>query len=517
MTTSSVANQIDSFEIKPSLFSGQSRFLNLINGEWLPAQSGKTLESRNPAHPEDLLAIFPASSHQDVEAAVSAAKQAYQDWRLTPAPVRGEILFRAGQILIERKEALAKEMTREMGKVLPEAMGDVQEVIDMTFYAAGEGRRLFGHTVPSELQNKFAMSVRVPLGVVGLVTPWNFPMAIPSWKLMPALICGNTCVLKPAEDTPLLAHRLIEILQEAGLPKGVVNVIYGTGVEAGEPLVTHPDVAMVSFTGSSQTGRRVNELCAPSFKRVSLEMGGKNAIIILEDANIDLAVDGVLWGAFGTSGQRCTAASRVIVHRQVHAEVREKLTRRIKELTLGYGLHNTVKVGPVINEKAMNKVLEYIEIGKQEGATLLSGGQRDVKAGSGWFVQPTLFDNVKPEMRIAQEEIFGPVTAIIPVGNFEEAIQVANGIRYGLSIALYTRDVNKAFSAIRDFESGLCYVNAPTIGAEVHLPFGGTKDTGNGHRDAGQTALDVYSEWKSVFVDYSNRLQRAQIDPVSLT
>jgi len=512
MAAATQANPQSQFEIKPGKFSGQSQFLNYIGGQWVPAKSGKTFESRNPADPSDLIGAFPASGPDEVEAAVAAAKKAYETWRLVPAPVRGEILFKAGQILIERKEQLACEMTREMGKVLAEARGDVQEVIDMTFYAAGEGRRMYGQTVPSELQNKFAMSVRVPLGVVGLITPWNFPMAIPSWKLMPALICGNTCVLKPASDTPLLSHRLVEVLEEAGVPKGVVNIVYGSGREVGEPLMAHKDVTLISFTGSTDIGRRVNEACAPSFKRVSLEMGGKNAILIMDDANLDLAVDGVLWGAFGTSGQRCTAASRVIVHKSVHAQVREKLLARIGELKLGYGLNSDVKVGPVINESAMNKILEYIEIGKKEGAELLSGGKRDTNAGSGWFVQPTLFDNVKPNMRIAQEEIFGPVTALIPVNDLDEALKVANGIAFGLSTAIYTKNVNNAFRAMRDLESGLCYVNAPTIGAEVHLPFGGMKETGNGHRDAGQTALDVFSEWKSLYVDYSDKLQRAQID-----
>lgn len=500
------------FEIKPSKFSGQTQFLNYIGGQWVPSKNGKTFESRNPADPSDVIGSFPASTPDDVNAAVAAAKTAFEKWRLVPAPKRGEILFKAGQILVERKEQLAREMTREMGKVLAEARGDVQEVIDMTFYAAGEGRRLFGQTTPSELQNKFAMSVRVPLGVVGLITPWNFPMAIPSWKLMPALICGNTCVLKPASDTPLLSHRLVEILEEAGVPKGVVNIVYGSGREVGEPLMAHKDVTLISFTGSTDIGRRVNEACAPTFKRVSLEMGGKNAIVIMDDANIDLAVDGVVWGAFGTSGQRCTAASRVIVHKAVHAQVREKLVKRISELKLGYGLNPDIQIGPVVNESAMKKILEYIEIGKSEGAQLLTGGERDTAAGPGWFIKPTLFDNVKPNMRIAQEEIFGPVTALIPVNDFDEAIQVANGTNFGLSLALYTKNVNKAFEALRDLESGLVYINAPTIGAEVHLPFGGTKETGNGHRDAGQTALEVFSEWKSLFVDYSDRLQRAQID-----
>lgn len=505
-------NPMAAFDIKPSQHSGQSQFLNYIGGQWVPAKSGKTFESKNPADPSDVVGRFPESGLDEVNAAVAAAKKAFETWRLYPAPKRGEILFKAGQILIDRKEALAREMTREMGKVLAEARGDVQEVIDMTFYAAGEGRRMFGETTPSELQNKFAMSVRVPLGVVGLITPWNFPMAIPSWKLMPALICGNTCVLKPASDTPLLSHRLVEILEEAGLPKGVVNVVYGSGRAVGEPLMAHKDVTLISFTGSTDIGRRVNEACAPTFKRVSLEMGGKNAIVIMDDANLDLAVDGVVWGAFGTSGQRCTAASRVIVHKAVHAKVREKLVARIQQLKLGYGLNPDVQIGPVVNESAMNKILEYIEIGKKEGATLLTGGERDTQAGSGWFIKPTLFDNVTPTMRIAQEEIFGPVTAMIPVNSFEEALQVANGTQFGLSLAMYTKDVNNAFRAMRDLESGLVYVNAPTIGAEVHLPFGGTKDTGNGHRDAGLTALDVFSEWKSLFIDYSDKLQRAQID-----
>ncbi len=506
------ANAGTQFEIRPGKFAGQSKFLNYIGGAWVPAKSGKTFESLNPADPSDVVGVFPASDKSDIDAAVAAAKKAYESWRLFPAPKRGEILFKAGQILIERKEDLAREMTREMGKVLAEARGDVQEVIDMTFYAAGEGRRLFGETVPSELQNKFAMSIRVPLGVVGLITPWNFPMAIPSWKIMPALVCGNTCVLKPASDTPLLSHRLIEILEEAGVPKGVINIVYGSGRECGEPLMAHPDIKLISFTGSTDVGRRVNEACAPSFKRVSLEMGGKNAIVIMDDANLDVAVDGVIWGAFGTSGQRCTAASRVIVHEAVHAQVRDRLVARIKELKLGYGLNPDVQIGPVVNEAAMNNILNYIEIGKKEGATLLTGGARDTAAGPGWFVQPTLFDNVKPMMRVAQEEIFGPVTVLIPVKTYEEAIEVANGTAFGLSLALYTKNVNNAFRALRDLESGIVYINAPTIGAEVHLPFGGTKDTGNGHRDAGQTALEVFSEWKSLYLDYSDKLQRAQID-----
>ena len=492
---------------------GDSRaYLNYINGQWVPAASGKTFTVTNPADPADIIGTFPESSAEDVNQAVAAAKQAYQCWRLTPAPKRGEILFRAGEILTKRKEEISREMTREMGKVVSEARGDVQEAIDTLYYTAGEGRRLFGNTTPSELHEKFAMTMRMPLGVVGLITPWNFPMAIPSWKIVPALICGNSIVIKPASDTPLLTIRLIEILEEAGVPPGVLNMVTGTGRDVGEPLMAHKDVTLISFTGSTKTGQRINEACAPTFKRVSLEMGGKNAAIIMEDANIDLAVEGIVWGAFGTSGQRCTATSRVIVHKDVHAQLRDKLVAKIKTLKLGYGLNDGVTIGPVINEAAMNKILEYIEIGKVEGAEMLTGGGRDTNAGPGWFIQPTLFDNVKTGMRIAQEEIFGPVTAIIPVGSFEEAIATANDSNFGLSTAIYTKDVNRAYKAMRDIDAGITYINAPTIGAEVHLPFGGTKQTGNGHREMSETCLDVFTEWKTVFVDYSDKLQRAQID-----
>lgn len=487
-------------------------FKNYINGAWQPAKSGKTFQSLNPADPSDVVGVFPASDKQDVDEAVAAARKAYETWRLFPAPKRAEILFKAGQIFIERKEELARELTREMGKVIAEGRGDIQEVIDMVFYAAGEGRRLFGQTTPSELPNKFAMSVRVPLGVVGCITPWNFPMAIPSWKIAPALVCGNTVVFKPASDTPLVATRFVEILEEAGLPPGVLNMVTGSGGAVGDALLEHPDVRLVSFTGSCEVGRHVNEKCAPGFKRVSLEMGGKNATIVMDDANLDLAVDGILWGAFGTSGQRCTATSRVIVQRGIYPRLRDKLVERAKTLKLGYGLDSGVDVGPVINEASLLKIEKYVQIGQDDGAKLIFGGKRAPEAGPGWFFQPTIFDEVKPTMRIAQEEIFGPVTALIPVSDFREAIQVANDIEYGLSTAIYTKNVNQAFEAIRDLESGITYVNAPTIGAEVHLPFGGTKNTGNGHREAAEACLDIFTEWKTVYVDYSDKLQRAQID-----
>jgi alpha-ketoglutaric semialdehyde dehydrogenase len=489
-------------------------YKNYIGGEWVSPAIGKGIENRNPANTDDLVGIFPASSEEDTNSAVEAAKNAFDQWRLTPAPKRAEILYRAAEIMIQRKEDIARDMTREMGKVLAETRGDVQEAIDMTYLMAGEGRRLFGQTTPSELPNKFAMSVRSPIGVCGLITPWNFPIAIPSWKMMPALVCGNTVVIKPAQDTPLSTYYLVQILEEAGLPAGVVNIVSGVGSRAGAPLVNHPDVKLVSFTGSTDTGRIINQGCAPTFKHVHLEMGGKNIILVMEDANIDLAVDGAIWGGFGTSGQRCTAASRVAVHKKVYAEFTEKFVARAKKLRVGDGLDADTDMGPVVNETQLQTVMKYVEIGKQEGAKLAAGGHRldTGKFAKGWFHEPTVFVDCNPKMRICQEEIFGPVVSVMPIGSLNEAIEVANGVKYGLSSSIYTRNVNDAFRAQRDLDTGIVYVNAPTIGAETHLPFGGTKQTGNGHRESGLAAIDFYSEWKTVYMDYSDRLQRAQID-----
>jgi aldehyde dehydrogenase (NAD+) len=489
-------------------------YKNLIDGEWVEALTGQTYENTNPADTRDVVGIFQRSGKEDVDAAVQAAKRAFEKWRLVPAPRRAEIIFAAGEILLERKEDCARDMTREMGKVLSETRGDVQEAIDTAFYMAGEGRRLFGQTVPSELPNKFAMSVRMPIGVCGMITPWNFPMAIPSWKLFPAVVCGNTCVIKPAEDTPLSTFNLVRALLEAGLPKGVINIVTGFGPECGAPIVEHPDVRAISFTGSSEVGRIVGEMAARSFKHCSLEMGGKNAIIVLDDANLDLAVDGAVWGGFGTTGQRCTAASRVIVQRGIYSQFLDKFVDRVRQIKIGDGLDETTTMGPQINEQQVKTTEKYVAIGKNEGAKLLKGGHRLESAAHahGWFHEPTIFADVNPKMRVAQEEIFGPVVSVIPCESFEHAIEIANGVVYGLSTSIYTHDVNRAFIAMRDLYTGITYVNAPTIGAEVHLPFGGTKATGNGHREGGQGAIDFYSEWKSVYVDYSDRLQRAQID-----
>ena len=489
------------------------QYENFIGGKWLASKSGKTFENRNPANTDDLIGLFPASTAEDVDAAVAAAKNAFADWRLVPAPKRGEILYRVGELLKKSKEELARIETREMGKVLKESRGDVQEGIDCAFLNAGEGRRLFGETTPAELPDKFAMSVRMPIGVCGLITPWNFPLAIPTWKLFPALICGNTVIIKAAEDSPHTATRFIEILNDAGVAPGVVNLVHGRGEDVGAALVRHKDVQLVSFTGSAAVGREIASVCGQNLKRVSLELGGKNAQIIMEDADLDLAVEGALWGAFGTTGQRCTATSRLIVHRDVAKKVVDELVTRAEKIKIGDGLDERNEMGPLINQAALEKVQRYVEIGKSEGARLRTGGAIYHGAGAkGFFFQPTIFDQVKPNMRIAQEEIFGPVLSIIEIASFEEAIAVLNGTAYGLSSSIYTNDVTRAFRAMRDIEAGITYVNGPTIGAEVHLPFGGVKDTGNGHREAGTTVYDIFTEWKSIYVDYSGKLQKAQID-----
>jgi alpha-ketoglutaric semialdehyde dehydrogenase len=492
---------------------GTETHQNYIAGEWCDAASGETFESTSPAN-GDAIGTFPRSGEEDVDRAVTAAKEAFEEWRLVPAPKRGEILFRFGQLLADQKEDLAQLMSREMGKVLAEARGDVQEAIDMSFYMGGEGRRLFGQTTPSELRDKFQMSVRMPIGVIGVITPWNFPIAIPSWKTLPALVAGNTIVFKPATDTPTLGQRYVELLVEAGLPSGVLNIVHGGGGAVGEALVRHPDVRVISLTGSRETGVAVLKAAADGLKHVHLELGGKNAIIVLDDADLDLAVDGIVWSAFGTSGQRCTAASRVIAERGVYEALQGKLVSAAEGLRLGVGWEDDTDVGPVINQSALDKIHSYTEVGQDEGAKLLTGGEiaSDNGLGKGFYYRPTIFADVDPGMRIAQEEIFGPTTALIPVDSFDEAIGAANGVKYGLSSSIFTRDVNKAFRAMRDLDTGITYINAGTIGAEVHLPFGGTKDTGNGHREAGQAALDVFTEWKSIYVDYSGRLQKAQID-----
>jgi acyl-CoA reductase-like NAD-dependent aldehyde dehydrogenase len=488
-------------------------FRHFIAGEWCDSVSGATFESRNPADTRDVIGRFQQGTAADIAMAVSAAWAARPMWQRTPAPKRGEILYAFGALMAEHKERLARAMTREMGKVLAEARGDVQEGIDIAFLMAGEGRRMFGDTVPSELPDKWAMSIRQPIGIAGIITPWNFPMAIPCWKMMPALVAGNVVIFKPASDTPHCATLLVELMAEAGFPAGVVNLVTGTGGEVGDAIVGNPDVNVISFTGSSATGRAIAEKAGRQLKRVSLELGGKNGVVVLADADLDLATDGILWSAFGTTGQRCTACSRVIVERSVVEPLLQRLEARTRKLRLGSGLEATTDVGPLINAGAADKVASYVEIGRHEGELISGGGRaRDGDLGFGHFFEPTIFAGIRPMDRIGQEEIFGPVLSVIPVDGYDGAMTALNQTRYGLSSSIYTRDVNQAFRAVRDFETGIVYVNAGTTGAETHLPFGGWKETGNGHREAGHAALDTFTEWKSIYIDFSGRLQRAQID-----
>jgi aldehyde dehydrogenase (NAD+) len=489
-------------------------FKNFIGGQWVAPATGAYFENRNPADRDDIIGCFPRSGSEDVARAVASAQRGFAQWSRTPAPVRGEVLHRVGDLLVQRKDAIARAMTREMGKVVAETRGDVQEGIDTAHYAHTEGRRLFGRTVPSELRNKWAMSFRRPIGVAGLITPFNFPLAIPTWKMFPALLCGNAVILKPAEDVPHTAHLLVEVLLEAGLPPEVVQLVHGEGSVVGRAMVEHPDVPVISFTGSTETGAIIGATCGRMHKRLSLEMGGKNAMIVMDDADLDLALEGVLWGAFGTTGQRCTATSRLVVHERVHDRLVQMLCDRAGRLRLGPGLDEKTDVGPLINEDALKKVEYYVGVAQQDGARVLIGGERATGQGleRGWFYRPTVLTGVTPGMRVEQQEIFGPVLAVIKVGSLDEAIRVNNDVPYGLSSSLYTRDVNAAFRAMGELDTGITYVNAPTIGAEAHLPFGGVKQTGNGHREGGWEVYDFYSETKVVYVDFSGRLQRAQID-----
>jgi aldehyde dehydrogenase (NAD+) len=489
-------------------------FRNFIAGEWVAPSTGAYFENRNPADRNDLIGCFPRSGPDDVERAVASARRGFVQWSRTPAPLRGAVLQRTGELLVEQKEAIARAMTREMGKVLAETRGDVQEGIDTAFYAASEGRRLFGHVVPSELRSKWAMSYRRPIGLAGLITPFNFPLAIPTWKMFPALLCGNAVILKPAEDVPHTVHLLVEILLRAGLPAEAVQLVHGYGHEVGKAIVEHPGIPVISFTGSTETGAQIGETCGRMHKRLSLEMGGKNAMMVMDDADLDLALEGVLWGAFGTTGQRCTATSRLVLHEKIHDRFLKRVGDRAAKLRLGPGLDDRTEVGPLIHEEARTRVHGYVEVGKKEGASVLIGGApaSGKVLDAGWFYQPTILAGVKPGARVEQEEIFGPVLSVIKVASLDEAIRVNNDVKYGLSSSLYTRDVNAAFQAMQDLDTGITYVNAPTIGAEAHLPFGGVKQTGNGHREGGWEVYEFYSETKVCYVDYSGRLQRAQID-----
>jgi acyl-CoA reductase-like NAD-dependent aldehyde dehydrogenase len=489
-------------------------YKNFVAGRWAEPSTGEFFENRNPADWNDVIGQFPLSAKADVDAAVESAKKGFAIWRATPAPARGDVLRRVGDLMAQRKEEIADLMTREMGKPLQETRGDVQEGIDTAYYAAMEGRRLFGHTVPSELRNKWAMSFRRPIGVAGLITPFNFPLAIPTWKMFPALVCGNAVILKPAEDVPHTSTVLVEILLDAGLPPDVIQLVHGLGESVGRAIVEHPDIPLISFTGSTETGRIVGETCGRMHKRLSLEMGGKNAMIVMDDANLDLALDGVLWGAFGTTGQRCTATSRLLVQSGVHDEFVSRLVDRARAMKLGDGRAKGTDVGPLVNEPALRKVEKYVDIGVAEGADLLTGGKRPKGKGldGGFFFEPTIFARVEQGMRIEQEEIFGPVLSVVRFRSVDEAFAINNGVKYGLSSSVYTKDVSVAFQALNELDNGITYINAPTIGAEAHLPFGGVKQTGNGHREGGWEVYEFYSETKVGYVDFSGQLQRAQID-----
>ena len=489
-------------------------FRNFIGGAWVAPDSGVYFENRNPADQGDLIGMWPRSGRSDLERAVEAAERGFATWRRTPAPLRGDVLRRTGDLLAARKEEIARAMTREMGKVLTETRGDVQEGIDTAYYAATEGRRLFGHTVPSELREKWAMSYRRPIGVCGLITPFNFPLAIPTWKMFPALVCGNAVILKPAEDVPHTATLLVEVLLEAGLPPDVIQLMHGAGEVVGAALVEHPRIPVISFTGSTQTGAHIGQVCGRMHKRLSLEMGGKNAQIVMADADLDLALDGVLWGAFGTTGQRCTATSRLLLQVDIHDGFLDRLAERASKLRLGNGLEDGVEVGPLINQQALEKVAGYVEVARAEGAEVMIGGAHatETRLAGGYFFQPTILRGVRPGSRLALEEVFGPVLSVIPFRDLDEAIRINNEVEYGLSSSIYTREVRSAFRALEELDNGITYVNAPTIGAEAHLPFGGVKRTGNGHREGGWEVYEFYSETKVGYLDFSGRLQRAQID-----
>ena len=490
------------------------QYKNFINGKFVDSKSGRTFENRNPANWDEVVGIFPKSNAEDLNIAVEAAKKAYKAWRAVPWPKRSEIMRRAAEIMLAKKEKIARLMTREMGKVIKETRGDVQEGIDTALYASAEGRKFFGYTVPSELPNKSCMTRREPIGVWGLISPWNFPIAIPSWKIFPCLLSGNTAVVKPATDTPASAGELVQVLHEAGLPDGVLNIVYGGGGEIGEAILNHKDVVGVSFTGSSEIGRRIGEVCGKTLKRCSLELGGKNGQVVLKDADLNLALEGVLWGAFGTTGQRCTATSRLILEEPIYNKFIDMLKQKAEKLKLGNGLNEDVDVGPLVSKAQRESIHAYVEIGKKDGAKLLTGGESYTEGdcAKGWFYRPTIFIDVLPTMRIAQEEIFGPVLSVIKAKNFERAIEILNDTTYGLSSSIYTNDLNKAHKAIDLAETGIVYINAPTIGAECHLPFGGMKSTGNGHREGGWTAYEIFTEVKTVYIDYSGSLQKAQID-----
>ena len=488
-------------------------YRNFIDGEWLESASAKKVENLNPANTDDVLGTVKLATREEARRAVEAAAEAFRDWRATPAPARGRVVARAARIMEEEKESLAQLLVREEGKTIAEARGELQRAINVAEFCAGESRRMNGETIPSELPLNFAYTIKQPHGVVACITPWNFPVAIPVWKIAPALVAGNTVVFKPATVTPATAARICEIFAEAGIPKGVLNLIIGSGSEAGDEIVNHRAVRAISFTGSNSVGISLYEQAARRGIRVQCEMGGKNPVVIMEDADLDLAVESTAQGAFGSTGQRCTATSRAVVVDDVADEFVERIAARARSMRIGDGSDPASEVGPVVDSSQFKSVLSYMDIGKEDGATLVCGGEPASGSGlrKGYFIQPTVFDRVTPDMRIAREEIFGPILSVLRVRNFEEAMLVANDSEYGLSSSIFTNDAARIFRFVDEIETGMTHINSPTTGGEAHVPFGGSKATGIGEREQGSTALDFYTELKVVYVDYTGRKREGNL------
>ena len=488
-------------------------YRNFINGQWVESESSRTVENINPANTDDQLGTIRQATRDEARSAVEAASQAFRDWRTTPAPTRGRIVNRAARLMEEHKEEIAQLLTREEGKTIAESRGELQRSINVAEFCAGESRRLNGETIQSELPANFAYTIKQPLGVVACVTPWNFPVAIPVWKIAPALVAGNTVVFKPASLTPATAVRIVEIFEEAGIPKGVLNLVLGSGSDAGDEIISHPAVKAVSFTGSNEVGIRLYEQVSRRGAKVQCEMGGKNPVIVLEDADLELAVESTAQGAFGSSGQRCTATSRVVVVNDIADRFVDALVKRADSMRIGAGSDPATEMGPSVDESQYKTVLQYIDIGREDGAELKCGGKRAEGDGldKGFFVRPTVFDHVTPDMRVAREEIFGPVLSVLRVRDFDEAMRVANDSEYGLSSSIFTSDATRIFRFVDEIETGMTHINSPTTGGEAHIPFGGIKGTGIGDREQGSTALDFYTDLKVVYVDYTGRKREGNL------
>jgi methylmalonic acid semialdehyde dehydrogenase len=488
-------------------------YRNFINGQWVESTSNRTVNNTNPADTDDILGIIRQATREEAKAAVEAAADAFRGWRSTPAPTRGRIVARAARLMEDHKEELAQLLTREEGKTVAESRGELQRSINVAEFCAGESRRLNGETIQSELPSNFAYTIKQPLGVVACITPWNFPIAIPVWKIAPALVAGNSVVFKPASLTPATAVRVVELFEEAGIPKGVLNLVLGSGADVGDEILSHPAVKAVSFTGSNEIGIRLYEQVSRRGAKVQCEMGGKNPVVIMEDADLDLAVESTAQGAFGSTGQRCTATSRAIVVNEVADEFVGRIAQRARSMRIGSGIDPQTEMGPSVDENQFNTVLRYIDIAREDGAELVYGGSRADGDGldKGYFVQPTVFDRVTHDMRIAREEVFGPVLSVLRVKDFDEAMQVANDSEYGLSSSIFTNDAARIFRFVDEIETGMTHINSPTTGGEAHIPFGGVKATGIGDREQGSTALDFYTEIKVVYVDYTGRKREGNL------